>query len=238
MCSVICMESLPIVLQSVMGSGWMSVVCSTVAITLLAELLPQYVIPRQPLRWGYYSWPVIWGCMWLTSLISWPISMLLDKMAPPKENRDIYTNDQLSVLMKFHERAEKHGGDLGPDAGRIIRGALEMDGRTIGTAYRHLLGKSRSGGHQQFDVEKGYYGKPTVIIPWSAVRYVDINEEVNADFITKVRNWSYIRIPVIGTLGRGTKRIEVSWDGWCIFGFLHIKVCYLIHPRSLLWRFH
>jgi metal transporter CNNM len=120
-CSVACTESLPIIIQGLFGRSWQPIVVSTIAVALLAELLPQYIIPQQALFWGYYCWPMIWGCMWLTCIISWPLSFILDKIGGSLKNHRVFTTHQLVVLIKFHERVEKHGGGVGSDAGRIAR---------------------------------------------------------------------------------------------------------------------
>ncbi|KFY11958.1 hypothetical protein V492_04174 [Pseudogymnoascus sp. VKM F-4246] len=122
--SVVCMETLPIIVQSLFGTGWIPVLVSTLAIAIFSELLPQYLIPKQALLWSYYCWPFIWTCMWLTAIISWPLSFMLDRLTLPNERESMYTSEQLAVLIKLHEGQEKHGGHLDPDAGGAAKGAL------------------------------------------------------------------------------------------------------------------
>jgi len=73
--------------------------------------------------------------MWVPALVSWPLAWILDGVAGKEDKHGIFTNEQLAILIKYHERAEKHGGMLGPDATRIILGALDLDGRRIGGMY-------------------------------------------------------------------------------------------------------
>jgi metal transporter CNNM len=212
-------------MQSLCGTAWLPLVLSIVAVAVFAELLPQYIIPRNAIFWAYYCWPFIWGCMWLTCIISWPVSFILDRIAWPCVNRGIYTSEQLGVLIKFHERAERHGGHLGPDAGRIIRGALDLDGRLIQGTNPTYCDKGKA---PEADLERGNPTKYDIIVPWTAVRLININEEVTVGFIAKVRGWAYSRIPVVGddtvTACNAPAEPERSWKGQKVYGFLHVKV--------------
>ncbi|OBT64497.1 hypothetical protein VE03_05344 [Pseudogymnoascus sp. 23342-1-I1] len=139
----------------------------------------------------------------------------------------MYTTEQLSVLIKLHERQEKHGGHLGPDAGRVARGALDLDCRT--------LEKSPLGGFYDSksiitdgagDPEKADHTTSGIIVPWSAVKFIRIDDLVNEQFITKIKQFSYSRIPVVGNEELLT--IAPTYNGHSpsdqrIFGFLHIK---------------
>lgn len=225
--SVVCMETLPIIVQSLFGTGWIQVLISTVAIAIFSELLPQYLIPRQALLWSYYCWPFIWTCMWLTAIISWPLSFVLDKFTLPKERGSMYTSEQLAVLIKLHERQEKHGGHLGPDAGRVARGALDLDSRTLEKSPLGAFYDSKSMTDGAGDPEKADHTTSGVIVPWSAVKFIRIDDPVNEQFITKIKQFSYSRIPVVGNEDLLT--IAPTDNGNApndqrIFGFLHIKV--------------
>jgi len=229
--SVICMETLPIIAQSLLGTGWIPIVVSAVAVTIFAELLPQYLIPRQALQWGYYCWPFIMACMWLTAIVSWPLSWALDRITLPKEQREIYTNEQLAALIKLHERREKNGGTVGPDAGRVVRGALDLDGRTLEKLYLRSVHDGNEVEGDAYDLEKAGYSQSDIIVPWSAVKHVNINDEVTERFLMKIKEWSYSRIPVVGDSESPKSEpteMDHGWNGQRVFGFLHIKVCPLL----------
>lgn len=124
-CSVAFSEYFPFVIQDLCGSveEWVPVLLSTVLLAIFAEIFPQWLIPRHAVSWGYYCWPLIWGCMWLTSIISYPLAWLLDNLgAGRRDVLDVFTNEQLCVIIKYHEQSEKRGGDLSSDATRIILG--------------------------------------------------------------------------------------------------------------------
>jgi metal transporter CNNM len=171
--------------------------------------------------------------MWLTCPISWPIAWILDKVAGPQEERGIFTHKQLDILVKFHERSEKNGGLIGPDAGRIMRGALKLDGRKVGGgSFEAVLKHER----KKDDIEKGQLcnnekdreNDCNTLIPWSQVKTIHIEEVVNTEFIRKVKSWAYSRIPVIGPADSDNQqhKVQGEWSGQKIFGFLHIKVCF------------
>jgi metal transporter CNNM len=223
-CSVACAESIPIIIETLFGTDWVPIVVSTVAIAIFAELLPQYLIPRKAIFWGYYCWPFIWGCMWLTCIISWPLSYLLDKISGSQPDRGIYTLEQLEILIKFHERVEKHGGLLGPDASRVMRGALDLDRRTLRGEYQPSFGKGKA---PLADVEKGEAAESDILVPWSSVRCISVNEEVTKELILRIKSWAYSRIPVVGNLKAGGDESADccgDWNDQKVYGFLHIKV--------------
>jgi hypothetical protein len=82
-----------------------------------------------------------------------------------------------------------------------------------------------------------------MIVKWSAVKTVNIDEVVDEAFLKKIKSWSYSRIPVIG---KPSKEIsersskQSDWEGTRIYGFLHIKVrssprfCYTLFNCSQL----
>lgn len=221
-CSVTCTETLPIVNQSLFGTGWKPIVISTIAIAFFAELLPQYLIPRRATLWAYYCWPFIWGCMWLTCIISWPLSFVLDKLAGPQE-RGVYSVEQLHVLIKLHERTTKHGGVLGPDTGRIMRGALGVEGRMLRGNMRPGLEISLP----EADIERGNITKNDIIVPWMSVQTINIDEEVTKELVEKVKRWAYSRIPVVGHLDNMidlSSRGDKNRNECKVYGFLHMKV--------------
>ncbi|OBT88723.1 hypothetical protein VE02_02364 [Pseudogymnoascus sp. 03VT05] len=221
--SVICMETLPIIVQSLFGTGWIPVVVSTVAIAIFSELLPQYLIPRQALLWSYYCWPFVWTCMWLTAVVSWPLSFLLDRLTLPKERGAMYTSEQLAMLIKLHERQEKHGGHLGPDAGRAARGALDLNDRTLEKSHLGSFYDSKSITDIAGDPEKADHTSSDIIVPWSAVKFIGIDDLVNEEFIVKIKQFSYSRIPVVGNDAAAPTENGSASNDQKIFGFLQIK---------------
>ncbi len=167
--------------------------------------------------------------MGITGIFTIPLAWILDFFAGNRLQRNVFTNEELGTVIKYHQRSENHGGKLGHDATRIMLGALNLDSRRIGGELSSIpQAISTEGGK---DLEKAdLVVVQGMIIRWSSVNTVDINEIVDESFIRKVKRWSYSRIPVIGK----PKRLEnrdydtENWEGTQIFGFLHIKVRHLL----------
>ena len=235
-CTVICAEILPIIIQGLWAepahAQWVPILISTLVIALCAEILPQYFIPRNPVEWAYFFWPVIYSCMCLTAIISWPLGWILDNFGGKNDEKGIFTNGELGSLIKYHERSENNGGMLGPDASRVMTGALLLESRQIGG---EICSMPDIKCNHENDVEKAnmvvFNG---MLTRWSSVKTANIDEVVDAAFLSKVKSWSYSRIPVIGTCIIDEQPIgHSSWEGREIFGFLHLKVCILQPLTSL-----
>jgi metal transporter CNNM len=238
--AVLCSETFPFVISTLYHGNqiWVPILFSTGLLAICAEILPQFFIPRQAISWGYYCWPLIWGCMFITAIISWPLAWLLDHLAckSQKDEYGVFSNHDLGTLVRHHERSEKNGGKLGQDASRIMLGALSLDSRKVGGEI-HAFPRPSCDDHEQ-DTEKAdlvvVHG---LIVQWHMVKTIDINEKVDSAFIKKVRMWSYSRIPVVGESEdeENKEAAELSsWNGRKIFGFLHIKVCELISKHNYL----
>jgi metal transporter CNNM len=162
--------------------------------------------------------------MWITAIISYPLALILDFIIGARKDRnEVFTNNQLAILMKSQERSENNPvGKLGKDATRVVLGALNLDGRRIDRVMADP--PEQPSDADEKDVEKAEISVVHgMIVKWYAVKTIDINEPVDQDFIDKIRSWSYSRIPVIGKSGGKATQSEI-WEGTKIFGFLHIKV--------------
>jgi metal transporter CNNM len=251
LCTVACSESFPFLIQMAYSgnSVWLPILVSIASLTIFAEIIPQYIMPRRAIWWGYWCAPVIWASMLLTGIITWPIARFLDSVddhrnqrreqRDGKTNDGIFRNDELCTLIKYHERSEKHGGNVSSDTARIMVGALHLDNRQIRGELGRLPDIKRN---SIADIEKAdLVVVQGLVVKWSAVKTVRIDEVVDDNFIEKVNSWSYSRIPVIGGNGLGNI-VESSapsppaHDEWGInqiFGFLHIKASY---PERFCYR--
>ena len=169
--------------------------------------------------------------MWITCIISWPISKLLDYCSGGKDEVSIFSNDELAGLISYHEKSEKHGGSLDQDTSRVMLGALSLDGHKIGANLSPFPNSCSAGSsNKDSDVEKADLGVAHgMIVNWFTVRTVDINEPVDRAFVKKIKSWSYSRIPVVGEAQveqphSGKARSRSNWDAKKIFGVLHVKV--------------
>lgn len=169
--------------------------------------------------------------MWITCILSWPLAKILERCSGGRDETSVFSNDELAGLIKYHERSEKHGGSLGQDSARVILGALSLDGHKIGANFSPFP-EIQDNGSKDCDIERAdLVVTPGMIVNWSAVKTVDVDECVDKNFMEKVISWSYSRIPVVGEAqmelaepGRNPSN-HPSWDSKKIFGFLHIKVC-------------
>ncbi|KAK2629698.1 hypothetical protein QTJ16_000518 [Diplocarpon rosae] len=219
---------------------------------IFVEILPQYIIPKRAITWGFYCWPIIWGCMLATSPVSFPIAWLLNRFHTKKKRHGIFKNDELAVIIQHHEESAKKGGKLGQDAARIMLGALKLESQRLSadsSAESDLK-------HNEKDVEKADAAVSRgMIVKWEAVKTIRIDDTVDDEFIKKIKAWSYSRIPVVGPLpttdGAGITadicschpsdfttqdhNSKDSWEGGQLFGFLHIKYLVGLDTRSRGW---
>ncbi|KAJ2448974.1 hypothetical protein EV183_005153 [Coemansia sp. RSA 2336] len=121
-------ETLPIMLDSILGGGVMAVLVSTAAIVLFGEIIPQSLCARYGLAIGaFFAYPVR-VLQYVLAPLGYPIAMLLDCVLGP-DHGVIYKKAQLKELVSLSDTA--HGGNLSNDEVTIIRGALELSEKRI-----------------------------------------------------------------------------------------------------------
>lgn len=225
-CTVACSEYFPFVIQNIYpGPSWIAVLISTFCITVFVELIPQCLIPTRALVWGYYCRWIIWTCMWFTAIVSWPIAFIFNHVSLQTNSRIALKNDELRAFIKYHHKAEKNGGQLGPDATRIMIGALNLDNHSI----RHLSLGRPDNWLEDKDLEKAVLVDPKIrITSWDCVKMIGIEDQINDEFINKVKRWSYSRIPVVAgpemQRDREDFKSQDRWESTRIYGLLHLKV--------------
>lgn len=99
--NVITNETLPIVLDRVLGGGWPAVVSSTVAIVIFGEVIPQSLCVRYGLEIGSFFTPFVLGLMYLMYPVAYPFSMLLDKILG-EDHGTMYKKSGLKTLVTLH----------------------------------------------------------------------------------------------------------------------------------------
>jgi len=166
--------------------------------------------------------------MWLTAIISYPLACALDSVCSKKNQSGVFSNEELAALIKYHEKPEKHGGMVSTYTSRTMIGALKLDSRPL-NGFLSKSSQDTTKAENEKDVEKADMGVDNdMIVDWSSVRTVNIDEKVDEAFVAKVKGWSYSRIPVIGRPPKDELATESPgpkpWSGTQIFGFLHVKV--------------
>ncbi|GBB99088.1 hypothetical protein RclHR1_03410001 [Rhizophagus clarus] len=129
--NVIVNETLPIVMDDVLGGGGITaVLASTALIVVFGEIIPQSVCSRYGLAVGaFFAWPVR-ILIWLTFIVSYPVAKLLDRILG-EDHGIIYRRAELKELIKYHESSTERGGDLIRDSVTIIRGALDLQDKVV-----------------------------------------------------------------------------------------------------------
>ncbi|KAJ1829024.1 hypothetical protein LPJ70_007148, partial [Coemansia sp. RSA 2708] len=129
-------ETLPIVLDSVLGGGGVSaIIISTAAIVLFGEIIPQSLCARYGLAIGaFFAYPVRL-LQYVLAPLGYPVALLLDYILGP-DHGVIYQKAQLKELVSLSDAA--HGGNLSNDEVTIIRGALELSEKLVSDVMTDL----------------------------------------------------------------------------------------------------
>lgn len=164
--------------------------------------------------------------MWLTGIVSYPLACLLDAVAGRSAGYSIFTREEMAAVIKYHDLSENNRGTIGPDATRVMLGALNLDSRSIGGNIALVPETNDS---IEKDVEKAdLIVLQELLVHWSDVKTVDIDDVVDEGFMSRLSEWPYSFIPVLGEhefhkVGIDPATVEYRWEGKQIFGSLHIK---------------
>ncbi|KAJ1939533.1 hypothetical protein GGF37_004362 [Kickxella alabastrina] len=121
-------ETLPIVMDSILGGGVKAVLVSTASIVLFGEIIPQSLCARYGLAIGaFFAYPVR-ILQYILSPLGYPIALLLDYVLGP-DHGITYKKAALKELVSLSDTA--HGGNLSADEVTIIRGALELGEKLV-----------------------------------------------------------------------------------------------------------
>ncbi|KAK9798173.1 hypothetical protein WJX73_006777 [Symbiochloris irregularis] len=121
------MEALPIFLDRLVDPI-AAVAISVTVVLLFGEIIPQALCSRHGLAIGAYSAWFVQLLIWMTWLISYPISKILD-YALGTEHGALFRRAQLKALVDIHSSSEGMGGYLTNEEIGIIRGALDLSGK-------------------------------------------------------------------------------------------------------------
>ncbi|XP_056669050.1 metal transporter CNNM4 isoform X2 [Monodelphis domestica] len=118
--------SLTILLDSLLGSGLITVISSTIGIVIFGEILPQALCSRHGLAVGASTIKLTKLFMLLTFPLSYPISKMLDKILG-QEIGTIYNREKLIEMLRLTEPYN----DLVKEELNMIQGALELRTKTV-----------------------------------------------------------------------------------------------------------
>ncbi|ORX53519.1 hypothetical protein DM01DRAFT_1322440 [Hesseltinella vesiculosa] len=135
--NVIVNETLPIILDSLIGTGWQAVLFSTVLIVIFGEQVLFQPLHRRRSPFSFSAVCVRYGLfigakcskfvlvlMYLTAPLGYPTSLLLDYFLG-KSHGTVYKKAGLKTLVSLH-RSEDPANGLTEDEVQIIRSVLDM----------------------------------------------------------------------------------------------------------------
>jgi metal transporter CNNM len=126
--NVITNETLPIVLDRVLGGGWPAVVSSTVAIVIFGEVIPQSLCVRYGLEIGSFFAPFVLGLMYFMYPLAYPVALLLDRILG-EDHGTIYKKSGLKTLVTLHRTMGVER--LNDDEVTIISAVLDLKEKKV-----------------------------------------------------------------------------------------------------------
>ncbi|XP_078095372.1 metal transporter CNNM4-like isoform X2 [Mustelus asterias] len=124
--NVLVNTTLTVLLDGLLGSGWVTVVASTVGIVILGEIVPQALCSRHGLAVGAHTLLLTKFFMVLTFPLAFPISKLLDCVLG-REIGKVYSREKILEMLKV---TGPYNG-LEADELNMIQGALELRSKTV-----------------------------------------------------------------------------------------------------------
>ncbi|KAK7059117.1 hypothetical protein VNI00_001742 [Paramarasmius palmivorus] len=204
--NMIANESLPVILDSVLGGGVQSVVISTTLIVIFAEIIPQSLFTRHGLYLGAKMAGLTRCLIFFLGIISWPVAKLLEFALGPHHGI-IYRRAELKELIAMHSSVGAHGGDLKTDTVTIIGATLDLQEKVVRQA----------------------------MTPIKDVFMLSIDAKLDYELLKKICMTGHSRVPVYEEIdipvplqadGTRTRRVKK------ILGILLVKHCVLLDPND------
>ncbi|KAI8982438.1 hypothetical protein BDF20DRAFT_866933 [Mycotypha africana] len=168
--NVIVNETLPIVLDSVLGGGWKAVVISTALIVIFGEVIPQSICVRYGLAIGAKTSGMVLLLMYIMYPLAYPTALLLDYFLGPSHGT-MYKKAGLKTLVSLHRAVENTETDVD---------ALTEDEVTIIGAVLDLRSKPVS----------------QIMTPIADVFTLSTEDILNEELVDKILIEGYSRIPI------------------------------------------
>ncbi|XP_078284937.1 metal transporter CNNM2-like isoform X2 [Rhinoraja longicauda] len=124
--NVLVNTTLTVLLDELVGSGWVTVVTSTIGIVILGEIVPQALCSRHALAVGAKTINLTKFFMIVTFPLSFPISKLLDLILG-QEIGKVYSREKILEMLKV---TGPYNG-LDKEELNMIQGALELRTKTV-----------------------------------------------------------------------------------------------------------
>lgn len=126
--NVITNETLPVILDRLLGGGFAAVFSSTVAIVIFGEIIPQSICVRYGLELGAFFAPYVLGLMYLMYPVAYPIAKLLDYILG-QDHGTLYRKSGLKTLVNLHHTMGTERLNL--DEVTIISAVLDLKAKPV-----------------------------------------------------------------------------------------------------------
>ncbi|KAI9015502.1 hypothetical protein DFJ74DRAFT_680363 [Hyaloraphidium curvatum] len=128
--NVIINESLPILLDDILGGGFLAIFISTALVVCFGEIIPNAVCNRWGLPIAAFFAPLVRLLMFVLFPLAWPMSKLLDWALEGEKGATVYRRGELKALIGLHEDG-RGGGELSADEVNIIRATLDLSNKSV-----------------------------------------------------------------------------------------------------------
>ncbi|ORZ01327.1 hypothetical protein BCR43DRAFT_486762 [Syncephalastrum racemosum] len=166
--NVVINETLPIILDGVLGGGWQAVVISTALIVIFGEVIPQSICVRHGLAIGAKTAWMVLVLMYAMYPIAYPTALLLDYFLG-ESHGTVYKKAGLKTLVSLHQAVNPSDVE-----------ALTADEVTIIGAVLDLRSKPVS----------------QIMTPMTDVFTLSIDDTLDEIVVDKIMSAGYSRIPV------------------------------------------
>lgn len=126
--NVITNETLPVILDRLLGGGFAAVFSSTVAIVIFGEIIPQSICVRYGLELGAFFSPYVLCLMYFMYPVAYPIAKLLDYILG-QDHGTLYRKSGLKTLVNLHHTMGTER--LNIDEVTIISAVLDLKAKPV-----------------------------------------------------------------------------------------------------------
>lgn len=126
--NVITNETLPVILDRLLGGGFAAVFSSTIAIVIFGEIIPQSICVRYGLELGAFFAPYVLILMYIMYPIAYPIAKLLDYLLG-EDHGTFYRKNGLKSLVNLHHTMGTERLNL--DEVTIINAVLDLKAKPV-----------------------------------------------------------------------------------------------------------
>ncbi|ORY99190.1 hypothetical protein BCR43DRAFT_556605 [Syncephalastrum racemosum] len=128
--NVIVNETLPIILDSVLGGGWQAILISTALIVIFGEVIPQSICVRHGLAIGARCSIMVLILMYIMYPVAYPTALVLDYFLG-ESHGTVYKKAGLKTLVSLHQAQGQDREGLTEDEVHIIGSVLDLGAKPV-----------------------------------------------------------------------------------------------------------